>query len=810
MASGNIKGITIEIGGDTTKLSKALRGVDSEVKNTQTALRNVEKALKMDPGNMDLLKEKQKLLGDQINETKQKLNTLKEADSQAKKQLASGDIGVEDYRALQREITLTESKLKGLQKQESGFSPMKDKLKEVGQNVSAVGDKMTEVGSGMTKYVSGPIIAAGAASAAAFNEVDSAMDLIVTKTGASGDALTDMQNRAKNMAETIPTSFKTAATAVGDVATRFKLSGDDLQSLSTQFVEFADINKTDVTTSVEGTQQVLAAFGMSADQAGNMLGLFTSVSQQTGVSVDDLMSNLQANGATFRDMGLSAADATTLLGNFEAAGIDSDTAMTALKKAAVSFQSAGVDMSAGLQDLIGKLNDGEVSTADYNEAVSVFGKRGADAFVDMASSGRLSISGLSTDLSNYGSTVSDTFNGTLDPVDQTKTALNQLKDIGSEVFSTAQEMAVPVLQAISDKLKEVKAWWDNLAPAQQEMILKIAGIAAAAGPVLMIAGKILNLVGTIMIFPIPALIIAIIAGLVTLYATCEPFREFINSLFQAIKAIVLMQIEIIKQIIAVVIEVWNGIVSIVMQIPAFLSGIWAGIVAIFSGVADFFISVFTAAIEGIQAVWSGIVGFFSDLFQGAIDVIQSIWSGIIGFFSGVWDGIMGIFNSVGGFFSGIFQGASDIIQGVFGGITGFASDAWNGIQNAFSGVAGFFDDIFGHFKFPHIDLPHFSINGSFSLDPPSIPTIGIDWYANGAILKKPTVFGMNGNSPMVGGEAGPEAIAPISELKKYLGNSGTTYNIYIDGIKYNDGDMVDRRISDFVEMIAQRGRMING
>ena len=115
---------------------------------------------------------------------------------------------------------------------------------------------------------------------------------------------------------------------------------------------------------------------------------------------------------------------------------------------------------------------------------------------------------------------------------------------------------------------------------------------------------------------------------------------------------------------------------------------------------------------------------------------------------------------MGSFFSNAFQGAVD------------------GIHNVFSGIGDWFSGLFSNI---HIALPHFSINGSFSLAPPSIPTIGVDWYANGGILKAPTVFGAIGNTLLAGGEAGPEAVAPISELQKYLGNSGNTYNFNING-----------------------------
>ena len=115
MAANRIKGITIEIGGDTTKLQTALKGVNTEVKNTQQQLKDVEKLLKLDPGNTELLAQKHKLLGEAVAATKEKLETLKTAAEQANTALANGDISQEQYDALQREIIETEnSKLEGI------------------------------------------------------------------------------------------------------------------------------------------------------------------------------------------------------------------------------------------------------------------------------------------------------------------------------------------------------------------------------------------------------------------------------------------------------------------------------------------------------------------------------------------------------------------------------------------------------------------------------------------------------------------------------------------------------------------------
>ena len=109
--ANRIKGITVEIGGDTTKLTNALKSVNSEIKNTQSQLKDVEKLLKLDPGNTELLAQKHRLLGDAVKETKEKLETLKTAAEQANTALANGEISQEQYDALQREIVETENAL---------------------------------------------------------------------------------------------------------------------------------------------------------------------------------------------------------------------------------------------------------------------------------------------------------------------------------------------------------------------------------------------------------------------------------------------------------------------------------------------------------------------------------------------------------------------------------------------------------------------------------------------------------------------------------------------------------------------------
>jgi len=164
MAS-KIAGLTIAINGETTGLDKALSGVNKKSRDLQSELREVERLLKLDPGNTELLAQKQKLLTDAVAGTKEKLETLKVAAQQAQEQLAKGDISEEQFRALEREVVKTEQALKKLEDQSKQFgSTLSQELKAAGEGMQRLGDKMTDVGENMTMKVTAPIAAAGAVS----------------------------------------------------------------------------------------------------------------------------------------------------------------------------------------------------------------------------------------------------------------------------------------------------------------------------------------------------------------------------------------------------------------------------------------------------------------------------------------------------------------------------------------------------------------------------------------------------------------------------------------------------------------------
>ena len=517
MAAGNVKGIIIEIEGNTKGLSKSLNDVNKALKSTQDSLKVVNKALKLDPKNLDTLKTKQNLLNTAINETKQKLDIEREAAEKAAQALEEGTITQNQYDALQAEVAATAAELNNLEQEaeqtsaaldnlgnNSGIKNLSADLEAAGQKMQAVGDKVKNVGDNMqqlggnlTKSVTAPVIGFGKKSLDAFNEVDGAMDTVIKKTGATGAAAEAYGNIVKDLATQIPTDFDTAAEAVGEVATRFDLTGQDLEELSGEFIKFAALNDTDVSSSIDKVQAAMAAYGVETDSAADVLDILTKASQDTGVSVDQLASDLTTNSATMQELGFGINRSVGFLASLNKQGIDSTAVMGGLKKALVNATKDGKTMDQALAELEQTMAGASSDTEAMAYAMELFGNKAGPQMAKAIQEGRLSFDEITNSVTGFGGAVDTTFSETLDPIDSMQTTLNELKLALAEVGASIGESLAPILQSLAEGLKNVAAWWKSLNPETQQFIIKAALIAATVGPVLIILGSLISAIGSI-------------------------------------------------------------------------------------------------------------------------------------------------------------------------------------------------------------------------------------------------------------------------------------------------------------------------
>ena len=239
----------------------------------------------------------------------------------------------------------------------------------------------------------------------------------------------------------------------------------------------------------------MAAWNIPTKDAGIFLDTLNKVGQDTGVSMGTLMSSLAANKTELSEMGFSAADAANFLGQCEVSGTDVSTVMAGMKKAMQNATKEGKTLSGSLQEFDGVMDSNATDAEKLQAAYDLFGKKAGAAIYEAASKGSLSFDELGQSLENNLGSVSSTFEGAQDPVDKMATTLNTLKVVGADLIDVAGTVGLPIIMQIGQKAKELKSAWDGLSPSQQQMIIKIAGIAAVAGPLISIIGGLITGVG---------------------------------------------------------------------------------------------------------------------------------------------------------------------------------------------------------------------------------------------------------------------------------------------------------------------------
>ena len=743
--ANNIKGITIEIGGDTTKLDKALQGTNKEIKSTQSELREVERLLKMDPGNTEAMKQKQELLTKAVGETKDKLDLLKDAEKQVEEQFKNGEASEEQYRAIKREVEATEAQLKNLEKAAADSNVT---LTKVGEAFGNVGDKLTTVGTKLTT-VSAGIVGVGTASVAAAKDLDSGYDTIITKTGASGEALEGLQETANNVYGSMAVDMDDVGIAIGEVNTRFGATGTELETLSTQFLQFAQINDTDLNTAIDSVDSIMLKFGVDSSQTANVLGLLTKAGQDSGISMETLESSLQTNGAALQELGFDLTESVNLLAQMEASGVDTSTAMAGLKKAVANATKEGLSADEALTQTIDSIKNASSETEALQIATELFGNKGAAEMASAIRDGRLSVDDLSESLSDYGDVVETTFNETKDPWDDATVAANNLKlaaaDLGTSLLTTLQPMITSVVQ----KVKEFTEWFKNLNESQKQTIIKVAAVVAAIGPMLVIIGKICTGISSIInvvkmaqpvmaalnavlaanpIILIVAAIAALIAAFVLLYNKCEWFRNGVNAIWEAIKTAFLTAFNAIKDFFTVTLpNAFNSIIdfvknnwqalllfivnpfagafallynncdafrafidNFVQKIKEFFQGLWDGLVEIFQGVGQWFTDRFTEAWNGIVAVFSAIGTWFGQRWTDITMALASVAEWFRTTFTNAWNNIVAVFSAIGTWFGARWTDITMAMASVAEWFRTTFQNAWTNLTSIFAAIGSWF------------------------------------------------------------------------------------------------------------------------
>ena len=738
MAANRIKGITIEIGGDTTKLQTALKGVNTQVKSTQQQLKDVEKLLKLDPGNTELLAQKHRLLGEAVAATKEKLDTLKTAAEQANTALANGDISKEQYDALQREIIETEKDLEALEKQANesatalqSIAAKGEKLKTVGDNISNVGTKLLPMTAGVT--------ALGTAAVKTAADFDSAMSKVAAVSGATGEDFDKLKAKAREMGSKTKFSASEAAEAMNYMAMAGWKTEDMLSGIE-GVMNLAAASGEDLATTSDIVTDALTAFGLSAQDSGHFADILAAASSNANTNVSMMGETFKYCAPIAGALGFSAEDTAEAIGLMANAGIKGSQAGTALRTIMNNLSGdvkicgssigevtvATTNADGSMRDLSDILADCRTAFSGLSEsekaaaAESLVGKNAMSGFLALMNAGEADINKLSSAIDNCDGCAAD-MAATMN--DNLAGQLTILKSQLQELAISFGEMLMPAIRTIVGWIQKLVDWLNSMDEGTRKVIITVALVAAALGPVLIVVGKIISAIGTIMtIIPklagvinaakgvfaafnavcaanpyvlIIAAIVALVAAFIYLWNNCEEFRQFWIDLWEGIKEIAIAVWEALKAFFQAAWEaikstaetIWSGIKN-------FFQGLWDGIKAIFQTVVDAIKLIITTYFNIyktiITTVLNAIKTVITTIWNAIKTVVTTVVTAISTFLTTAWTAIQTtattIWNAISSFFTNIWNGIKNVITTAVNAIKNVVTTAWNNIKNTVTSV----------------------------------------------------------------------------------------------------------------------------
>ena len=736
--ANRIKGITVEIGGDTTGLDKALKSVNTSIKSTQSALKDVNRLLKLDPSNTELLSQKQRLLKDAIGATKEKLDSLKAAQEQAKQQLENGELGQDKYDALQREIVETEEELRRLQQEAVTTSTALSKIDVAGQKMEAVGNSIAGAGKkmmGVTTVIGGVGVAAVKTAA----DFDSAMSQVAAVSGATGDDFDALRDKAREMGAKTKFSATEAAEAMNYMAMAGWKTGDMLDGIE-GVMNLAAASGEDLATTSDIVTDALTAFGLSAKDSGHFADILAAASSNANTNVSMMGETFKYCAPIAGALGFSAEDTAEAIGLMANAGIKSTQAGTALRtimnnlsgdikisgKAIGDVTIATTNADGSMRSLSDILGDCRTAFGSLTEsekaqtAESLVGKNAMSGFLALMNAAPADVDKLSGAIANcdgvsekMATTMQDNLAGQLTIL---KSQLQELAISFGDILMPAIRSIVSKLQGFVDKLN-----WMN--EGTKRTIVTIALLVASIGPLLIIIGTTISKIGVAMqgfvklangvsklkvaiqggtgilgklgaalggvsapVLAVVAVIAVLVAAFVHLWRTNEDFRDAIIGTWNRIK-------DTISGFCQGIVDRLNALGFQFTDIVDVLKTVWDGfcqiLAPIFEGVFNHIaniLSTVTGVITGILDVFIGIfTGNWSQAWTGVKEIFSSIWNGISSFFTNILNVIKGVADVVLGWFgtswNEVWTNIKTFFEGIWNGIVSFFTGIWETIKN---------------------------------------------------------------------------------------------------------------------------------
>lgn len=645
---------------------------------------------------------------------------MKTAQQQADEALRNRTISQDQYDALQREIVETEQRLRSLEEQANQSATALQKIGATGEKLQTVGNKISSVGQKLLP-VTGVVTGLETAAVKTAADFDSAMSRVAAVSGATGSDFDSLRDKAREMGA----KTKFSATQAADAMNYMAMAGwktEDMLSGIEGVMYLAAASGEDLATTSDIVTDALTAFGLSAGDSGHFADVLAAASSNANTNVSMMGETFKYCAPVAGALGFSVEDTAEAIGLMGNAGIKASQAGTSMRSIMTNLTGdvklsgaaigdvtiATTNADRSMRSLSAILTDCRVAFGGMTEAGKA---NNAEALVGKnAMSGFLAL-----------------MNAAPEDIEKVFGAVNNCKDAAKNMADTMQDNLEGQLTILKSQLQELAISFGDLLNAMPDgvkrVIMIVALLAAALGPVLIIIGKTLSAIGTIMTWapklagaisavkgafaalsatmmanPI-AIVIAAIAALVAafiyLWNTNEEFRQFWIRLWNEIKEVAVQVWTAVSQFLF---SAWNGIrntaVAVWNGIRDFFSGLWAGIKTLFTTVVTAISTFLVGAWNGIRAtvmaVWNAISAFFGSVWNGIRSVITNVVNGIRTFLQSAWNGIRTVIttvmNAIRTVISTVWNGIRTIISTVLNGIRGTVNSVWNGIRNTISSV----------------------------------------------------------------------------------------------------------------------------
>ena len=729
--ANNIRGITIEIGGDTTKLGKALEQTEKKSRSLQTELRQIEQSLKFNPGNLELLAQKQEVLTQSVAETTDKLDTLREAERQVIAQFQRGEVAEEQVRALQREIIKTENQLEsmttelrstnqsiqnfsdGTDSAEKHTKEYKESLDEANQELSDFKDKASEafnvISTGALALGAGATATAGYALTLT-NEFDKAFNTLQAQTGATVEEMESLEESVTNIYKAnFGESMDDVARAMSTVKVQTKLSGQELENVTKTAILMRDTFDFEVNESIRGANSLMDQFGITAEEAYNLI----AQGAQNGLNQNgDLMDVVNEYAVQFKGAGYNAEEMFNMLVNGAEAGTWSvDKLGDAVKEYNIRMTDGTANeylekLGLSVDEVTRKYGEGGTSAQEATTTI-IQALKGVENEQDRYIIGQGIMGTMWEDLGEDAVYALLDTQGAISKTSDALEKINDVKydDLGSAIGGLKRSLETDVIDPLGEELKpvveDVIDYVQKNAPNIKETLSAI--IQSVGNFIKLIVDNGNTIIGTIVAIGSGLLawnVVTMIQGVVGAIKAFKLANEgatiaqwALNTAMNANPIGII--IALITALVAGFIYFWNTS----EEFREFWINLWETIKEAVSVAVDAIIEFFSNAWSYITELWSSTTEFFSSIgesiagfFISAYDSVVAIWSSISEFFVNIWNSIVTALSPAIEWFSALFTSIYDSLASIVTVIVGLITGTWEIIKAVFSIVADWFND----------------------------------------------------------------------------------------------------------------------